>query len=193
MPKRRKLDKYTLKSGRDVAFERHGTVLIQVIDTGVGMSERQLKSLFQDGTQFNVNELQAGQGSGLGLFISKGMVTQHGGELKASSAGLGCGSTFTLQLPLYHIPADDPVKKDTCTSISTVASMSAPLALEPTASGALSSQLPLPPQDVVPQSPLNMSSNMPSPVPVPTLSQSSPSLRILVVDDVPSNRKLISR
>ena len=47
---------------------------------------------------------QAGQGSGLGLYIAKGIVMQHGGTLEASSPGLGLGTTFTATLPLYHVP-----------------------------------------------------------------------------------------
>jgi Histidine kinase-, DNA gyrase B-, and HSP90-like ATPase len=120
------LEKFTLKSGQNVAFKRHGTVLIRVTDTGVGMSEKQLESLFQDGTQFNVNELQSGHGSGLGLFISKGMVAQHGGELRASSPGLGHGATFTLSLPLYQIPDGDGNLADDLKK--NVASSSRPLA-----------------------------------------------------------------
>jgi CheY-like chemotaxis protein len=51
--------------------------------------------------QFNANELQAGQGSGLGLFISKGIIEQHGGRLVVASEGLGKGVTFTIELPLF--------------------------------------------------------------------------------------------
>ena len=54
--------------------------------------------------QFNVNELQAGQGSGLGLYISLGIVQQHGGTLEVSSEGIGHGTTFTLKLPLCYVP-----------------------------------------------------------------------------------------
>ena len=39
-------------------------------------------------------------GSGIGLTISRGIARAHGGELTATSAGLGHGSTFTLSLPL---------------------------------------------------------------------------------------------
>jgi len=70
----------------------------------LGLSEEQLKNLFREGVQFNVNELQAGQGSGLGLYIAKGILEQHGGSLSAKSKGLGCGTTFTMTIPLYYVP-----------------------------------------------------------------------------------------
>jgi signal transduction histidine kinase len=43
---------------------------------------------------------RAGGGSGIGLTIAKHLVAAHGGRLWATSAGAGCGSTFTLALPL---------------------------------------------------------------------------------------------
>jgi CheY-like chemotaxis protein len=90
---------------------------VHVTDSGAGMSKEQVAKLFCDGVQFNVNELQAGNGSGLGLYIAKGIVEQHGGVLSASSEGLGLGTTFTLTLPLYHIP-DEIKKKKTGTNDS---------------------------------------------------------------------------
>ena len=59
--------------------------------------------------QLNVNQLQAGQGSGLGLYITKGIVEQHGGSLKVSSEGLGRGATFTMTLPLHGVPISNRV------------------------------------------------------------------------------------
>jgi signal transduction histidine kinase len=53
-------------------ISRAGSVVITVSDTGAGMSQEDQKSLFGEGIQFRVNQLQAGQGSGLGLWISKG-------------------------------------------------------------------------------------------------------------------------
>jgi CheY-like chemotaxis protein len=93
-----------LGSGENVACEQSGQIKVTVTDTGAGLSEEQSKQLFSEGVQFNVNQLQAGQGSGLGLYIAKGIVEQHGGSLSAASKGLGQGSTFTITLPLYYIP-----------------------------------------------------------------------------------------
>jgi signal transduction histidine kinase len=51
---------------------RCGSVRLSVRDSGAGLSESQLEHICSEGVQFNANELQAGQGSGLGLFIAKG-------------------------------------------------------------------------------------------------------------------------
>jgi signal transduction histidine kinase len=58
---------------------------IKPIPTGAGLSPQQLLEIGAEGVQFNANQLQAGQGSGLGLFISKGICTQHGGTFQVTS------------------------------------------------------------------------------------------------------------
>ena len=92
-------------------YESCGRVIITIVDTGAGMSQDQVRNLFREGVQFNPNDLQAGQGSGLGLWITKGIVDSHGGKLWATSEGEGKGTTFTLILPLYDMPLqlDHPV------------------------------------------------------------------------------------
>jgi signal transduction histidine kinase/CheY-like chemotaxis protein len=101
---------FSLVNKRNVRGSYKGILRLTVKDTGAGLSEEQLSELFGEGKQFNVNKLQSGQGSGLGLFITKGIVEQHGGKLTATSAGLGDGSAFTVELPLYFVSylADDP-------------------------------------------------------------------------------------
>lgn len=79
---------------------RRGSMLLSVSDQGPGMTAEELKCLFGEGVQFQVNKLQSGGGSGLGLHISKGIVNLHGGEIWAQSEGYTCGSTFFIELPL---------------------------------------------------------------------------------------------
>lgn len=62
---------------------RAGSIIIFVTDSGAGLFPQQLAEICSEGVQFNADELQASQGSGLGLFISKGIVEQYGGELTA--------------------------------------------------------------------------------------------------------------
>jgi signal transduction histidine kinase/CheY-like chemotaxis protein len=88
-------------------LEAKELVTISVTDTGHGLTPVQIGMLFRDGVQFNPNELQAGQGSGLGLYLSQALAALHGGLMWATSAGKGCGATFTVQLPISMIPLSD--------------------------------------------------------------------------------------
>jgi len=77
-------------------------LVISVTDTGPGISEENQKKLFNDIVQFNPGKLQGGGGSGIGLYISHGIVKLHEGELSVASKGEGHGCTFTLTLPLIR-------------------------------------------------------------------------------------------
>ena len=61
-----------IKPEVEMDFIRAGSLVLSVLDTGAGISKQNQLQLFQEGVQFNANQLQAGQGSGLGLWISKG-------------------------------------------------------------------------------------------------------------------------
>ena len=76
----------------------HGKLRIVVADTGVGISEENQARLFKEVVQFNPEVLQAGGGSGLGLWITSNIVQMHGGTIHAYSAGLGKGTTLTVEL-----------------------------------------------------------------------------------------------
>ncbi|KAJ1398495.1 CheY-like superfamily, partial [Ochromonadaceae sp. CCMP2298] len=78
-------------------------VRITVEDDGAGLSPTQVGDICKEGVQFNVNTLQAGGGSGLGLFIGKGIVEQLGGTMRVSSDGLGRGATFVIELPMFRM------------------------------------------------------------------------------------------
>jgi CheY-like chemotaxis protein len=82
-------------------MEAAGQLVFVVRDTGAGISRENLKHLFEEGIQFHANLLQAGGGSGLGLWISKGIIEMHGGSLSGHSDGAGRGSVFTFRIPAY--------------------------------------------------------------------------------------------
>ena len=103
-------DEFTLYgSEENVTFDRCGQLLVKISDSGAGMSEDQVDKLFRAGVQYNSNKLQAGQGSGLGLFIAKSIMEKHGGDLKAESTGIGQGTTFSMSMPIYRIQDTNPV------------------------------------------------------------------------------------
>lgn len=104
---------FELKGHNLITCQSSGKMVVTVKDSGAGMTQDQLKKLFGKGVQFNVNELQHGNGSGLGLFISKGIVEQHNGQLLCNSKGLGCGTSFMMRIPVYDFTAQEKEKKDT--------------------------------------------------------------------------------
>ncbi len=71
-------------------------VRFSVIDTGIGISEEDQKSLFNK--FFRANSGLMIEGTGLGLAISKKLVELMGGTIQASST-LGQGSTFSFEIP----------------------------------------------------------------------------------------------
>lgn len=74
--------------------EEDATVRISVTDTGHGMTQEVQEQLFDP--FFTTKDV--GEGRGLGLSISHGIVTDHGGRIEVTSSP-GQGSTFTMVLP----------------------------------------------------------------------------------------------
>jgi histidine kinase len=71
-----------------------------VQDEGLGIAPADLGKLFQPFTQVHDQRALNPGGTGLGLFISRGIMELHGGDIVAESAGLGLGATFTFRVPL---------------------------------------------------------------------------------------------
>ena len=74
------------------AFKEHHQVIIAIQDTGPGMSLETLKTIF---TPFFTTKHK---GTGLGLAITQKVITEHGGEIKATSTQ-DQGSCFTMNFP----------------------------------------------------------------------------------------------
>ncbi|MGJ4860736.1 7TM-DISM domain-containing protein [Labrys sp. La1] len=72
------------------------TVFIDVVDNGIGVSESDRERIFQ---KYYRAAGQRINGSGLGLYISREIARQHGGDLILAAGGRS-GSTFCLSLPL---------------------------------------------------------------------------------------------
>jgi len=96
--------------GNAIKFTDQGTVTLsasyeqstnrlsfEVADTGIGMTERQLKRLFQPFTQVDASESRKHEGTGLGLAISQRLANMMGGEITVESES-GVGSRFTASI-----------------------------------------------------------------------------------------------
>ena len=86
----------------DEIAEIHGKLRVTVSDTGVGMAKSNLDRLFKEIVQFNPEVLQAGGGSGLGLWITSSIVKMHGGCISVHSDGVGKGSSFTVEIDMHR-------------------------------------------------------------------------------------------
>lgn len=81
--------------------KRTNFITVKVSDTGTGIPEHLLSSIFNP---FFTTK-QTGKGTGLGLAVSRGIIEKHGGNIEAESKE-GAGSTFTIYLPIVPIPAN---------------------------------------------------------------------------------------
>ena len=98
--------KYTPEGGKvlidvqELPYDKEGYVLIQtkVTDTGIGMSEDFLPSLFDLFTRERNTTLSKIPGTGLGMAIVKNFVDLMNGSIEVESK-LGKGSTFTITIP----------------------------------------------------------------------------------------------
>ncbi len=73
---------------------------VTITDTGLGFSAEGQSGLFLPFGRLHEDKPGAPPGSGLGLFISKGIIEQSGGEIWATSPGPDKGCTFGIKLPL---------------------------------------------------------------------------------------------
>lgn len=116
IPKRISADQKRLKQilinlvGNAIKFTDQGTVTLsvyydsstnrlsfEVADTGIGMTQRQMRRLFQPFTQVDSSESRQHEGTGLGLAISQRLANMMGGEITVESQS-GVGSRFVASI-----------------------------------------------------------------------------------------------
>nr|CRH05741.1 Putative histidine kinase with one CHASE domain, two PAS domains, one HisKA domain and HATPase c domain [Candidatus Magnetococcus massalia] len=98
--------KFTDQGQVAVVVEPHGEqVLFRVRDTGCGIPQALLDSVFDNFTQTDSSATRKAGGTGLGLAITKRLVNLHGGVISVESVE-GQGSTFT-----FTMPRSDPDKE----------------------------------------------------------------------------------
>ena len=110
--------KYSPAGGRiEVALRREdGTAVIDVSDEGVGISAEMLPRVFDLFVQADRGLDRSQGGLGIGLSVAHRLVQMHGGEIEATSEGLGHGSTFRVRLPLIDRPPESAGEAAAATS-----------------------------------------------------------------------------
>lgn len=94
--------KFTPRDGQVTVelAQRDGSVVITVRDTGVGIRPEFITHVFERFRQADASMTRRHGGLGLGLAIVKHLIEQHGGTVRAESAGEGQGASFAIELPL---------------------------------------------------------------------------------------------
>jgi signal transduction histidine kinase len=99
--------KYSHEDGGQIIFEAHDQddeIVVSIRDTGIGMTEEQISHIFDefykaDESRHNLDS------SGLGLAITKKIISKHDGKIWAKSPGPGQGTTFFFTMKKPPVPA----------------------------------------------------------------------------------------
>ena len=104
---------YTPRGGRiELAMERHDDhAAVTVSDTGVGIPADQLETVFDMFSKVEHGTSASREGLGIGLALSRRMIEMHGGTITARSEGSGCGSSFTIRLPIAAAEAASVIRE----------------------------------------------------------------------------------
>jgi signal transduction histidine kinase/CheY-like chemotaxis protein len=102
--------KFTPKGGTVTVRLRRSSECVELIvaDTGQGIPDGFLASVFEPFRQADESTTRANGGLGLGLSIVKHLVEAHSGTVSVQSAGKDQGSTFTVRLPITASTAQRP-------------------------------------------------------------------------------------
>lgn len=91
--------KFTEKGSVSLTLEeKNGDLLASIKDTGIGIRQRDIPTIFEQFRQVDGSLTRKAGGSGLGIPISKSLVELHGGRMWVDST-VGKGSTFSFTIP----------------------------------------------------------------------------------------------
>lgn len=100
--------KFTEAKGKiEVSVEDKGNhVEVRIKDNGIGMPKDKLDIIFERFKQVDYSPSNLSQGSGIGLFLVKGLVEAHGGTITVHST-IGEGSEFIINLPVIVLAEEE--------------------------------------------------------------------------------------
>jgi PAS domain S-box-containing protein len=92
--------KYTKQNGQiKITLKKDAkNICIVVADNGIGIAKKDITKIFKKFTRINNPAIKPSEGTGLGLYIAKRIITLHGGKIVVESV-LGKGTKFKIQLP----------------------------------------------------------------------------------------------
>ncbi len=94
-----------------IAMVQSEQITISVSDTGLGISSSELPKVFDRFYQVDASSTREGEGTGIGLALTKELVELMGGNIEAESEP-GKGSTFRVTLPMQQEVSQNPLKKE---------------------------------------------------------------------------------
>lgn len=102
--------KFTPEKGKVTVYveEKKSTVALIVEDTGIGIPNNMLESIFDRFSQVDGSKSRSHEGTGIGLSLAREIVTLHGGSIKAKSK-TGNGSQFIVEVLKGHKHYSDDV------------------------------------------------------------------------------------
>lgn len=77
-------------------------IQLEISDQGLGIPLKDQKKIFQKFQRVDTPDSPSVKGTGLGLYWVKEIIGYHGGKVSVNSKGLGHGSTFKIELPVYQ-------------------------------------------------------------------------------------------
>ncbi len=95
--------KYTMEGNITLRLEYNGQLIFTIIDSGIGMDMEDVPEIFKPFSRMQ-NPLKA-EGSGFGLYVTKGLVKLLKGYIMVSSEK-GRGTSVTITLPIQQITGD---------------------------------------------------------------------------------------
>lgn len=83
-----------------LSIEHYTWAVLAIADQGLGIQPHDLRRIFKRFYRASSNDRVKIKGTGLGLFLVRTILRQHGGEVRATSEGPGKGATMIVKLPL---------------------------------------------------------------------------------------------
>lgn len=86
--------------------KKGGHAIVSIKDNGIGIAAEDISKLGRKFLRLNPymsSNIKRPGGTGLGLFVIKGIMDHHKGQMTIKSEGLGKGATFSLMIPLQRV------------------------------------------------------------------------------------------